>query len=48
MKLSKRILNKSDAKLVERINELYHDLEGDTYDERHGDIVHVEQVFWME
>ena len=46
MKLSKRVLSKVDSQLVRRINELYHDLEGGLYDERHEGILHFEQVFW--
>lgn len=46
MRLSKRVLDKVDRRLVERINELYHDLEGGLYDERHEGILHFERVFW--
>jgi len=46
MKLSKRILQKLDSKLVQRINETYHNLENIYYDKRHDDILNSEQVFW--
>jgi len=46
MRLSKRIQERVDSRLVHRINELYHDLEGRLYDERHEGILHFEQVFW--
>lgn len=46
MRLSKRILKRVDSRLVQRINELYHDLEGGLYDERHDGILNFEQLFW--
>lgn len=48
MRLSKRVLDKVDRRLVERINELYHDLEGGLYDDHHAGILHFEEVFWEE
>jgi ubiquinone/menaquinone biosynthesis C-methylase UbiE len=48
MRLSKQVLERVDRRLVERINEMYHDLEGGIYDERHEDIKHFEQLFWEE
>lgn len=46
MRLSKQILKKVNRRLVQRINELYHDLEGGVYDDRHDGISHFEQIFW--
>lgn len=46
MKLSKRILQQLDSKLVQRINETYHNLENICYDKRHDEILKSEQVFW--
>ena len=46
MRLSKRILERVDNRFVHRINELYHDLEGGLYDERHESISHYAGVFW--
>ncbi len=48
MKLSKRILRQLDSKLVQRINETYHNLENVCYDKRHDDILRSEQVFWKD
>jgi len=39
---------KADARLTERINEIYHDLENAVYDDRHGDIWQFEEGFWGE
>ena len=46
MKLSKRILQQLDSKLVQKINETYHNLENVCYDERHDEILNYEQTFW--
>jgi ubiquinone/menaquinone biosynthesis C-methylase UbiE len=46
MKLSKRILQQLDSKLVQKINETYHNLENTCYDERHDEILNYEQIFW--
>jgi len=46
MKLSKRILEKLDSKLVHRINETYHNLENICYDTRHDEILKSETSFW--
>jgi ubiquinone/menaquinone biosynthesis C-methylase UbiE len=46
MKLSKRILQQLDSKLVQKINETYHNLENICYDERHDEILNYEQIFW--
>jgi ubiquinone/menaquinone biosynthesis C-methylase UbiE len=46
MKLSKRILEKLDSKLVHRINETYHNLEYTCYDTRHDEILKSEPSFW--
>jgi ubiquinone/menaquinone biosynthesis C-methylase UbiE len=47
MKLPKRILSRSDSRMVQRINEIYHDLESTCYDQRHRDMVSFEQTFWL-
>lgn len=46
MKLSKRILDKLDSRLVHRINEIYHNLENVYYDKRHDEILKSEPLFW--
>lgn len=46
MKLSKRILDKLDSRLVHRINEIYHNLENICYDKRHDEILKSEPFFW--
>lgn len=48
MRLPKRVQEKVNRRLVERVNELYHDLEGGLYDDRHKGILHFEEVFWKE
>jgi ubiquinone/menaquinone biosynthesis C-methylase UbiE len=46
MKLSKRILQQLDSKMVQKINETYHNLENICYDKRHDEILNYEQIFW--
>jgi ubiquinone/menaquinone biosynthesis C-methylase UbiE len=46
MKLSKRILRQLDSRVVQKINETYHNLENICYDERHDEILNYEQIFW--
>ncbi|MHC4166386.1 MAG: class I SAM-dependent methyltransferase [Planctomycetota bacterium] len=46
MKLSRRILEKLDSRLVHRINEIYHNLENAYYDTRHDEILKSEPLFW--
>ena len=48
MKLSKRILEKLDSRLVHRINETYHNMENVCYDERHDEILKSEPSFWKD
>ncbi|UCG58423.1 MAG: class I SAM-dependent methyltransferase [Phycisphaerales bacterium] len=48
MRLSKRILQRLDANLVCRINEIYHNLENVRYDEQHEDISKFELRFWRD
>jgi hypothetical protein len=45
MKLSRRISQNLDSKLVQRTNEIYHNLENAYYDERHDEILISERVY---
>jgi len=40
-------LKELDSKLVQRINEIYHDLENVAYDERHRYMLKLEEAFWV-
>jgi len=46
MLLKKEILDKTSPRLVERINEIYHDLENKVYDSRHVNMDDLECDFW--
>jgi ubiquinone/menaquinone biosynthesis C-methylase UbiE len=46
MKLRKQVVDKIRPHTVERINELYHNLEGGKYDSRHKYMHNVESGFW--
>ena len=46
MRLPEHILVRSDARMVQRINEIYHDLESTCYDQRHRSMGALEETFW--
>ena len=47
MKLSRKTLDQIDSNLVQRINEIYHDLEAKRYEQRHKEMYVVEKRFWQ-
>ena len=46
MKLKKKILDQINPEMVERINEIYHDLEAGKYQSRHESMHSMEKEFW--